>query len=98
MWNEKITLGLAKPEQEPKDVRDMRKAILDASRDSSLIRNALDSGRYMGLSGEDTYTMLAYYALRELERHWQLNMDHLNAMPSPRMIVRDPDQSSERHT
>lgn len=95
MWDNKISIGLAKPEQEPKDAREMRKAILDAARDSSLIRNALDTGRYMGLNGEDTYTLLAYHALRQLEHHAQLNMSYLNAMPSPSFIVREPDQSTE---
>lgn len=60
-----------------------------------LLWNALDSQRYMGLSGEDTYTVLAYYALRELERHWQVNMAHLNMMPSPSVILRDADKASE---
>lgn len=95
MWNDKISIGIATPKQEPKDVREMRKAILDASRDSALIRNALDSQRYMGLSGEDTYTVLAYYALRELERHWQVNMAHLNMMPSPSVILRDADKAGD---
>jgi hypothetical protein len=89
IWNERITLGIVKPKEYPKDVREMRKAIQDAARDSYLIRNALDSGRYMGLNGEDTYTLLAYHALIELERHFQVNMDYLNVMPSPPFIVKD---------
>jgi hypothetical protein len=89
MWSDKITLGLEKPEKEPTDVREMRKAIEKACRDSSLIRQAFDTAYYMGLSGEDKYTLLAYHALRQLETHFQMSMKTLMLSPSPHSIAAD---------
>ncbi len=63
----KVTMGLAKPEQEPQGTDDMRREIERGQRDSSLIRNCLMSARHQGMSGEDTYALLAYHALRMLE-------------------------------
>jgi hypothetical protein len=90
MWNDRITVGLTKPEKEPTDIREMRKAIEEASRDSSLIRQAFDTAYYMGLSGEDKYTLLAYHALRQLETHFQVNMKSLMLSPSPQVVVPAP--------
>jgi hypothetical protein len=85
-WSDKITVGIAKPEKEPTDVREMRKAIDSAARYSAIVRRAQDTAYYMGLSGEDTHTMLAYYALRELETYFQLNMKFLNTS-TPELII-----------
>jgi hypothetical protein len=68
----RITLGIPAPKNEPTSVNEMRLAIGEASRDSTLVNRCLMNARYQGLSGEDTYVGLAYYALRELERLWKL--------------------------
>jgi hypothetical protein len=98
---DEIRLGIATPRDEPKSVDEMRQAIDRARQDSSLIHNAMDAARFKGMSGEDTYAMLAYYALRELERHYKANMQWLNLHPAPPIVVAadsDPntgDQESE---
>jgi hypothetical protein len=83
----RMSLGIPKPEKEPASIDEMRQVIDRASRDSSLIHNALTAAQYKGMSGEDKYVLLAYSALRELERHYQMNMDWLMLQPSPSIIV-----------
>lgn len=86
------------------DPREMRKAILLAatrgdrfdgkppglglSIASSLARTAHDVARYSGLSGEDQMTILAYHALRELERAHDLLLRDLPTRVSAPLIVR----------
>jgi hypothetical protein len=71
-WMIHIRLGIDAPEKELASVNEMRLAIAEASRDSSLIARCVSHAQYMGLSGEDKYVVLAYHALRELERLWKL--------------------------
>jgi hypothetical protein len=82
-----MTYGLPKPEKEPLTVNEMRLAIDRGWRDSAIIGNCLNRARYNGSSGEDTYVLLAYYALRELEKFYQMNMDWMNLQPDPQKIV-----------
>jgi hypothetical protein len=79
----KMQFGIKKPQDEPKSVDEMRRAINEAGRDSSLIRQVLATAQYQGMSGEDKYAMLAYYALLQLEEHYQANMEWLNLHPAP---------------
>lgn len=88
MFNE-ISLGIATPKAEPESLDEMRQAIDRAGQGSYVIRSTMDAARYRGLSGEDTYVTLAYYALRELERHYRLNMKWLNTHPMPAHIFAD---------
>ena len=53
------------------DVSAMRKAIFFGQWDSSLIRACLDRAAHAGLSGEETYVLLAYQALISLEGFYQ---------------------------
>lgn len=78
----KMTMGLAKPERElsAQDAVAMRQAIEHGQRDSALIRNCLMASRYHGASAEDTYTMLAYHALRALEDIYERQLQLLNTM------------------
>ena len=46
----------------------MRRRIQQYAREDPLVRQVLDMARYQGLSGEDTYTILAFAALRDRER------------------------------
>ena len=72
-----IKMGLKRPasvEDQMKiqaDIGAMRKAILYGQRDSSLIRQCLRIAEANGLSGEETYVMLAYHALCQMEDLWQ---------------------------
>jgi hypothetical protein len=86
--------GLRKPEtaeeiQQQNTIRGMRIAILEAQRDSPLIRQALITAECAGLSGEDTFTLLAYYALLSLEDHAQRHSNLLRLMPIPPLVIRE---------
>lgn len=86
------------------DPREMRKALLLAatrgdrvdgkpagqglSIASGLARTAHDVARFSGLSGEDLMTILAYHALRELERAHDLILRDLSTRVSAPLIVR----------
>lgn len=83
----RMSMGIRTPEKEPANMDEMRQAIDRASRDSPLIRNALEAAQRKGMSGEDKYVLLAYSALRELERHYQANMDWLMTQPAPSVFV-----------
>jgi len=85
-----ITLGIPTPEKEPTSANEMRQAILEASHDSALINNCLSHAAYSGMSGEDKYAGLAYYALRELERLWKLQQrwDACQIKPPNRYVKR----------
>lgn len=73
----RMRIGLEQPastEQQLKiqaDVSAMRKAITFGQRDSALINRCLQMAAHNGLSGEETYVALAYYALVQLEGMWE---------------------------
>lgn len=90
-FDREIRLGIAKPEKEPASVNEMRLAIDRAGRDCHLIRQAMDAARYQGMSGEDTYVMMAYSALRALEQQYRLNMQWRNCTPNPSAILNGVD-------
>lgn len=95
-WNWKFSLGIPPSTKAALTPNEMRLTILDASRDSALIRNSLETGRYNGLSGEDIYVQLAYHALRELERQWRLNQRHMELEVSPQTLI-TPAQNGGEH-
>jgi hypothetical protein len=76
-----ITIGLRRPKDEQPiancsqcnriDLNELRKAIDRGQRDSVLIYRCLLQAQYAGLSGEDTYALLAYEALCQLEEYAQ---------------------------
>jgi hypothetical protein len=83
----KIRLGLTRPRtaeatQRESELNGMRQAIFKGSYDSHLIRNCLEKARHCGLSGEDTYVLLAYTALLQLEEHFQREMERVKLDPS----------------
>ncbi len=61
---------------------EMRKAIFEGQRDSSIIHNALMSADYNGMNGEDRYTLLAYHALIALEKQFQQVLRFTDLMPN----------------
>jgi hypothetical protein len=75
----------------PPSMDEMRRAIDHASRHSHLIRGALDAARYRGLSGEDTYVLLAYHALVTLEDTHKRLMKMVSLTPMPSIIMKESD-------
>jgi hypothetical protein len=76
----RVRLGIPKPDKLPdtsQNMDAMRLAIHKAAREAPLIRQALNSALHTGASGEDTYVLLAYKALLELERLYQQIEGHL---------------------
>lgn len=88
-WGRPFQVGIEKPSEEPKNIDDMRKLIMEASRHSALVRSAMDAADYRGLSGEDRYAQLAYFALITLEDTHRRLMNLVNLMPMPPFVVRD---------
>lgn len=72
------------------DADEMRRAIFEASHESSLIRNVLVSADYRGSSAEDRYTMLAYHALVALETYWQRTLELTRMLPNPPFVMKEP--------
>lgn len=73
----KIKMGLEPPAtldeqlRIQSDVSAMRKAITFGQRDSTIINQCLRVAEHHGLSGEETYVMLAYHALVQLQGFWE---------------------------
>ncbi len=65
---------------------EMRKAIFEGMRESSIIHNAMMAADYNGMSGENRYTLLAYHALIALETHFQAHLRLTNLLPTVRDI------------
>jgi hypothetical protein len=55
------------------------------------VRQCLLTGRYNGLSGEDTYTMLAWHLLQMAERYGRIVYE-LAVTARPQSFVIDPQQ------
>lgn len=91
----KLMMGLPKPET-AEDIKSqatldgMRKAIEIGSRDSNLIRQCLDTARYGGLNGEDTYVLLAYQALLALETYYQHTQKFVQLSPVLPDFLKEP--------
>lgn len=86
-WWPRSTLGIPPQERAPKDVREMRRIIDRAGRDCVIINRTECTARHLGLSGEDKYTMLAYYALLELHRLHEANRKFLMLQTSPSFVM-----------
>jgi hypothetical protein len=83
-------MGLPAPEKEPQSVDEMRALMCKAAYDCPLIRRVMEMGRYAGMSGEDLYATLAYYALIELEKQARYNLEFLSLTPCPPFIAGSP--------
>jgi hypothetical protein len=100
-WEYRMRMGIAKPKTAEQinvesEINGMRLAILKGSRDSPLIRSCLDIARYAGLSGEDTFALLAYHALVQLETYFQMQMDRVRLDPkSPLHFLDDSAAQNE---
>lgn len=89
-----IHVGIPKPdlgagrEEWQQSLNEMRALISRARhRDSALVRMCMERAEVDGLNGEDTMTLIAYYALRQLEdASRQLSIASMEALlyrPSP---------------
>lgn len=58
-----------------------------------LIRAIFQQAWASGLSGEDMYTVLAFEALKRMEKLEELQIDFLNRHPNPGMLL-DPEKRS----
>ena len=85
--NWRMQAGILKPEKQPANLDEMRKAIFEASRNSAMIRNALMSADYQGLSGDDRYVQLAYYALRDLQDTHVRLLEFVALSPMPTTVT-----------
>lgn len=88
-----VIMGLPKQDVRYNDFQAMRQAIEKGARDSGLIYNCLNTARAQGLSGEDTYTLLAFHALQMMEDFWKKNLQTAYLSPTPPLIVEDPKRS-----
>lgn len=52
-----------------------------------MTRYVMDAGEHDGWHGEDTMTMLAYYALLELEKFYDMQLNILNTTPLAKVIL-----------
>lgn len=96
----RVQMGLRKPEtaketEAQSTLNGMRKAIVYAQRDVALIRQCLDAAYHQGLSGEDTYALLAYHALRQLEEVWQRCDQLIQLQPLPPLVIKQSDLTDQ---
>jgi hypothetical protein len=72
-----MQVGVKRPETSEQqieiqaDVSAMRRAIMKAQCDSSLVNRCLHVAELQGLSGEEMYVLLAYHALTQLQDMWE---------------------------
>ncbi len=85
------------------DPREMRKQLLELSLTGSMpghrkgvsscgamVRNCMRAGEAMGLSGEDTYTLMAWCLLHQAMRLEKMVLDELMLRPSSSFTVPAP--------
>ncbi len=74
--------------KEAETVEGMRKRIRKYARDDALVHSILETGRWNGLSGDDTMTMLAYYALLEREQFRDMVLEQTMLNPMPPLFIK----------
>ena len=67
----------------------MRRRLQQYAREDPLVRRVLEMARYQGLSGEDTYTILAFHALIDRERFMDQILDW-NMLNIKRQVITKP--------
>ena len=73
---------------------EMRAELARLRRNNAIVRRVMDSADYTGLSSEDRYTMLAYYAMQSLVQAQQQIYDYVVTTPSGAFFTAQPDDSS----
>ena len=67
----------------------MRRRLFKYSFSDALTRNVYDMSKYRGLSGEDTMTVLAFEALRRLEKLTDQHLEFVMTNPMPPIIFQN---------
>lgn len=90
-YDERIHVGIRKPEtpnEHELPINEMRAAIrLAGHRDSNLVRQCICRAEREGLNGEDTMTLIAYYALRMWDDNFMREMDRAMWSTAPLMVM-----------
>lgn len=68
---------------------DMRAEIARLRREDIIVRQVMDIADYRGMSSEDRYTALAYYALQANARAQKLLMEYVVMAPTPAELQGD---------
>jgi len=74
---------------------EMRAELERLSYQDGLTRKVFDMARYRGLSGEDKYAVLSYYAMRELQALRQRTLIDLSLNVRPQVIFSSPQTREE---
>jgi hypothetical protein len=77
------------------DIRAMRKAITFGQRDSALIQRCLRVAEHEGLSSEETYVLIAYHALCQVQDPWERELK-LARLDIRQPAFMQPDNQSEK--
>lgn len=90
-YDQRISVGIREPETKNEyemSVNEMRAAIrLAGHRDSNLVRQCIYRAEREGLNGEDTMTLVAYYALRMYDDSFQRELDRAMLSAHPLMVA-----------
>lgn len=90
-FDDRIHVGIRKPEgpnEHELSVNEMRAAIrLAGHRDSNLVRQCIYRAEREGLNGEDTMTLIAYYALRMWDDSFAHQVDMAMRCTAPMMVL-----------
>lgn len=70
--------------------QEMRAAIEKATSHNAHARNVIYHARINGMTAEDTYTQLAYYALKVMIECQRALVEHINISPAKHMVVHPP--------
>jgi len=69
--------------REANSPEEMRAEISRLRREGVLVRSVMDMADYRGLSAEDRFTVLAYYALKDLAVAQKTILEHVLITPNP---------------
>ena len=88
-WGDYSKLKPETPDKirEAETIQGKRKHIYELAYHDALVRRVLDMARHEGLSGEDTMTVIAYYALIEKERITDAYLENIMLAQQQMFIV-----------
>ena len=69
---------------------DCRAVLERESRNNPIIRNVLNTARYSGMSGEDTYSLMAYHLAVAYDAMYRRAIDLTNTRVSQPFLVVNP--------
>lgn len=68
---------------------EMRAALYKIAYDEPVVNNVVRQADYTGLSAEDKYTILSYYALKQMMEFRNLCLDQSFLSKSNRILIKD---------